>query len=227
MWRFRETEAASTTGSSMAPGDERRVARADLASRLDREIVCGLAPVSPMSRLDGRTQSELPDDYRYLLSEDAMGEINLLTVMANNPDALRAYMRYGSALWEDCGLEAADVERVILVVARELDSAYEWHQHLPVAREQGVAEAELAAIAGNCLDDLDDRRAAIFEYARAVVADDVDDAVFAAAAEVLDDSTLVGATLLATHYLATQRFLEALSVPIEADKTFVGWSVDG
>ena len=41
------------------------------------------------------------------------------------------------------------------------------------------------------------------------------------------DSTLVGATLLATHYLATQRFLEALSVPIEADEAFVGWSVDG
>ncbi|PSQ14607.1 carboxymuconolactone decarboxylase family protein [Halobacteriales archaeon QS_8_69_73] len=180
-----------------------------------------------MPRLDGRTQSELPDDYQYLLSEDAMGEINLLTVMANNPDALQAYMRYGSALWEDCGLGAADVERVILAVARELDSAYEWHRHLPVARERGVAEAELAAIAENRLDDLDDRRTAIVEYARAVAADDVDDAVFAAAADAVDDSTLVGVTLLATHYLATQRFLAALSIPIEADEAFVGWSVDG
>ncbi len=153
-----------------------------------------------------------------------MGEINLLTVMANNPDALRAYMRYGSALWEDCGLGAADVERVILAVARELDAAYEWHQHLPVAREQGVPDGELAAIAEGSLGDLDDRQAAVLEYAQAVATDAVDDAVFAAAAEVLDDATLVGVTLLATHYLATQRFLAALSIPVDGE--FVGWSVE-
>jgi alkylhydroperoxidase family enzyme len=182
-----------------------------------------------MPRLDYRTQSDLPEDYQYLLSEDAMGEINLLTVMANNPDTLQAYMRYGSALWKDCGLDGDDVERVILAVGRELDAAYEWHQHLPVAREQGVTEDELAAISENRLDDLDgldDRRTAVLSYAQAVATDDVDDAVFAAAAEFLDESTLVGVTLLATHYLATQRFLSALSIPIEEDEEFVGWSVD-
>lgn len=179
-----------------------------------------------MSRLDHLTQSDLPADYQYLLSEDAMGELNLLTVMANNPDALQAYMRYGSALWRDCGLDGADVERVILAVGRELDAAYEWHQHLPVAREQGVTEEELAAISEQRLDDLDERRAAVLAYAQAVVTDGVDDAVFAAAAAVLDDATLVGVTLLAAHYLATQRFLSALEIPIEAGEEFVGWSVD-
>ena len=93
--RSKTSPAGGTSGPSCvttpsATGDGRCVARANLASRSDREIVCDLGPVSLMPRLDGRTQSELPDDYRYLLSEDAMGEINLLTVMANNPDALQA-----------------------------------------------------------------------------------------------------------------------------------------
>lgn len=179
-----------------------------------------------MPRLDYRPQSDLPEDYQYLLSEDAMGEINLLTVMANNHDMLQAYMRYGSALWEDCGISAADVERIILAVGRELDAAYEWHQHLPVAREQGVTENELAAISEDRLNELDDRQTAVLSYVQAVATDNVDDAVFTAAAEFLDESTLVGVTLLATHYLATQRFINALSIPVEGNKDFVGWSID-
>lgn len=178
-----------------------------------------------MPRLPILTQADLADDYQYLLSEDAMGEINLLCVMAHNPDALQAYMRYGAALWQDSGLNGADVERVILAVARELDAEYEWHQHYPMARSEGVPSEEIAAIADDTPGALSPRVQALTRYARAVATDAVDDAVFAAAAEFLDDSTLVGTTLLATHYLATQRFLSALSIPIE-DASFVGWTPD-
>ncbi|MGB9985435.1 carboxymuconolactone decarboxylase family protein [Salarchaeum japonicum] len=176
-----------------------------------------------MSRLPMREQADLPDDYQYLLSEDAMGELNLLCVMANNPDVLQAYMRYGSALWSDAGLNGADVERVILAVARELDAEYEWHQHYPIARSEGVPPGEIRALADGTTDALSERVVALTTYARAVATDDVDDAVFAAAREFLDDATVVGVTLLATHYLATQRFLSALSVPIE-DESFIGWT---
>lgn len=178
-----------------------------------------------MPRLSNLTQAELPDDYQYLLSKDAMGEINLLCVMAHNPDALQAYMRYGSALWQDSGLNGADVERVILAIARELDAEYEWHQHYPMACSEGVPPVEIAAIADETPGELSPRVQALTRYARAVVTDTVDDAVFAAAAEFLDDSTLVGTTLLATHYLATQRFLSAFSIPIE-DTSFIGWTPD-
>lgn len=178
-----------------------------------------------MSRLDHRTRDDLPDDYQYLLSENAMGEINLLCVMANNPDVLQAYMRYGSALWADCGLNRGDVERVILAVGRKLDAVYEWHQHVPVAYDEGVSEDELAAIAEDRLDDLTDRTTVITTYAQAVIADDVDDATFEAAAEVLDDRTVVGVTLLATHYLATQRFISALEISLDDGEEFLGWSI--
>ena len=60
-----------------------------------------------MARTPLLEQSELPDDYQYLLGEEAMGEINLLRAMANNPDVLGSYMRYGTTLWGDGGLDGA------------------------------------------------------------------------------------------------------------------------
>lgn len=174
-----------------------------------------------MARVTLLTQDDLPEDYQYLLDEDAMGEINLLCAMANNPDALQAYMRYGSALWSDSGLDSADVERCILAVARELDAAYEWNQHVGPASEYGVPDEEIAAIAEDRLEALDDRTTALTRYVQAVVAGEVDDATFEAVAAVLDDATVVGATLLATHYIATQRFLDALALPIDGE--FGGW----
>lgn len=41
-----------------------------------------------MVRVPLLKQANLPEEYRYLLSKDAMGEINLLCAMANNPDVL-------------------------------------------------------------------------------------------------------------------------------------------
>ncbi|WP_436348475.1 carboxymuconolactone decarboxylase family protein [Natronorubrum sp. FCH18a] len=178
-----------------------------------------------MARVPLRTQSELPDDYQYLLSDDAMGEIHLLCAMANNPDALQSYMRYGSTLWSEGGLEPADLERCILTIARALDAEYEWHQHVPIARECGVSEDELLAIARDDLDVFDERRAALLRYARAVVRDTVDDDCFEAVADHFEESTVVGITLVATHYLATARFLSALEIPLE--ESFVGWELDG
>lgn len=177
-----------------------------------------------MSRVNPQTQDDLPEEYRYLLDEDAMGEINLLCTMANNPDLLQSYMRYGTTLWTESGLDPADVERCILAVARALDASYEWNQHVPLAREQDVPDDEIRAIGNDRLDALAGREEALTAYAQSVAIGDVDDAVFAAAAEYLDDRTITGVTLLATHYLATARFLEALAVPL--DEEFVGWTPD-
>lgn len=177
-----------------------------------------------MARVPLLEQADLPEEYQYLLDEDAMGEINLLCAMANNPDVLQSYMRYGSTLWSAAGLGEKDVERCILTVARTLDAEYEWQQHVPIARDLGVSEADIEAISTEEFDHFDDQRSALLRYVQAVANSEVDDEVYANLASYVDDATIVGATLLATHYVATAGFLEALDVPLET--SFVGWAPD-
>lgn len=177
-----------------------------------------------MARVPLLDRTDLPDDYRYLLDEDVMGELNLFRAMGNNPEVFQSYVRYGSTLWTEAGVDAADLERCILAVARALDAEYEWHQHVPLARENGVSDAEIRAIAEEDLDHFDDRRRALLRYVQAVAEGDVDAATHESLAAHVDDETVAGVTLLATHYLATARFLEALEVPLEG--SFVGWDVE-
>ena len=174
-----------------------------------------------MARTPLLEQSELPDDYQYLLGEDAMGEINLLRAMANNPDVLGSYMRYGTTLWEDGGLDGDDLERCILAVARTLGAEYEWDQHVPIARDLGVPESDIESIATGDLRGFDEQRTALIRYVQAVAEGDVDESTYVALAEHADDATIVGATQIATHYLATARFIDALEVPLDGE--FVGW----
>lgn len=174
-----------------------------------------------MARVPLLEQADLPDDYQYLLGEDAMGEINLLCAMANNSDVLQSYMRYGTTLWQDGGLDGNDLERCILSVARTLDAEYEWNQHVPIARDLGVPDEDIEAIAAEDFERFDDRRAALLRYVQAVAEDEVDEETHATLAEHVDAATVVGATQLATHYLATARFLDALDIPMEGE--FVGW----
>ena len=49
----------------------------------------------------------------------------------------------------------------------------------------------------------------------------LDESTHVALAENADDATIVGATQIATHYLATARFIDALDVPLDGE--FVGW----
>ncbi|WP_227378943.1 carboxymuconolactone decarboxylase family protein [Haladaptatus halobius] len=178
-----------------------------------------------MARIPLLTQSDLPEEYRYLLSEDAMGEINLLCAMANNPAVLQSYMRYGSTLWSDGGLNSVDLERCILAVARALDARYEWHQHVPIAREQGVDDEEILAISRGEFDQFDERTAALLGYVRDVALGEIDDESFDSLGVHVTDESVIGATILATHYLATARFLTALAIPLETE--FVGWELEG
>jgi 4-carboxymuconolactone decarboxylase len=175
-----------------------------------------------MSRVPRTEQSDLPEEYRYLLDEDALGERNIFTTMGNNPAILKSYMLYGSTLWDDCGLSPHDRELAILAVARELDSRYEWEQHVDIGHEAGVSPEAMRAIGTGDLAYFGDRTRAMLEYVQAFAANDVTDEVHERFAAHFDSDAVVGIGMLASHYVATALFLEGFEVPLE-DTTFVGW----
>ncbi|MFC6719625.1 carboxymuconolactone decarboxylase family protein [Natrialbaceae archaeon GCM10025810] len=182
-----------------------------------------------MSRQDARvpllSREDLPEEFRYLFDEDVLGELNLFQSIGHVPRAMRAYMRYGTALWNAGDLSTRERELAILAVARTVRARYEWHQHVELGREAGVTTEELNAIARADDCPFSERERAIVRYASAVATGTVTDPMFEAAVEVTDVETVVGLTMLAGHYLMTARILDSLSVPID-DGEFAGWTLE-
>ncbi len=177
-----------------------------------------------MARVPYLEAEDMPEEYRYLLTKNDVGEANIFRTLAHNPPVMQSYMRYGSTLWEDSGLEKRRVEVVILAVATDMRVDYEWHQHVRIARDAGLSGEEIVAIRDRNLDALPDEEAALVEYATAIINRDVDDALFEAVSEYHDDETMVGVALLAGHYVMTGVMLEALDV--QPRDEFVGWDIE-
>lgn len=175
-----------------------------------------------MARVPLRTQSDLPEEYQYLLSEDALGERNIFGAIGNAPAVLQSYMRYGSTLWDEGELTVRQRELVILGVARALASRYEWQQHVELGREAGIVDAELRAIGRGDLERFGDADRALLRYARAFAEREVTDAVHGTLADQFDAGTTTAVAMLASHYVATAYALDAMDVPLE--ESFVGWA---
>jgi AhpD family alkylhydroperoxidase len=110
----------------------------------------------------------------------------------------------------------ADLRELAMLRVAVLNGAdYEWWAHEPVAREAGLTDAELAALAepdqvGAALSGT--RRTAC-EYTDAMTRGvDVDDALFAQVRALLDDREVTELTATVAAYNMVSRFLVALRV---------------
>lgn len=178
-----------------------------------------------MARVPLVEPDELDAEYSRLLTENSLGPISLFRALANNPPLMESYMKWGTTLWEESGLTQREVELVILTVASELEAAYEWHQHVPIARSLDITDAEIAAVRDGSYERLEEPESMLCRYARAVIDGNVDATVSEEVATAFDDSTVVGITCLASHYLSTAIFVDAVGV--EPESTFRGWELDG
>lgn len=189
-----------------------------------RYAFVGLASKDGMARVPLVDRDDLPEEYQYLLGEDALGERNIFRAIGNSPRVLQSYMRYGTTLWEAGELTTRERELLILAVARALRSEYEWHQHVDIGREAGLGTDEIAAIGREEFENFegfDDRDRALLAYADAFARGEVTDTIHEDLAEFCETSTLTGIAMLCSHYVATARALDALEVPLEG--SFVGW----
>lgn len=94
----------------------------------------------------------------------AMGRpvLNLYRALANQPEALRAFLGMSRYVRGGSSLDPAFRELVILATAQALDQGYEVEHH-----RGGVSPEKAAAVApGGKLDVLDERERSAVEYAR-------------------------------------------------------------
>jgi AhpD family alkylhydroperoxidase len=177
-----------------------------------------------MARVPYRDGEDLPPERGAVFETTRTGATHLFGALANNPPVLDAFVDFSRTCWDESGLDAAGREVVVLAVARQTHADYEWHQHVPLALEAGLTEADIHALREGRYGSLGGRHEALATHAAAVATGSVDDAIHRALAERVDDRTVVGATMLAAVYTGLARFLDALAVGPE--ESFVGWDLD-
>jgi alkylhydroperoxidase family enzyme len=181
-----------------------------------------------MARVPYVTQDDLDVEYQDLIVSSLQPgkTVNVYSAIGNNQEVLGGFRAFLGALWSDSGLTDRQREIVILTAATEVDSIYEWHQHVNIATEAGLDEAEISAIARDDRTPFSTEEQALVAYARAVAQGRVNDALHEAVAEQFDEETMVGAATTAAGYFALGRVIDALGVQIESGDEFVGWDVE-
>ena len=76
------------------------------------------------------------------------GPPNVFTTLGRHPRLFRAWLRYSAHLMPFGLLPRRDTELVILRVAWQCRSAYEWQQHVSLALRVGLTPDEIAGVPG-------------------------------------------------------------------------------
>jgi 4-carboxymuconolactone decarboxylase len=111
-------------------------------------------------------QQQAIEEFRRLRGTDPFGPFIALLEspeLLTRVSALGEYLRYRSALPPRLS------ELVILITAAHWRQQYEWELHAPIARQAGVAQSTLDALAaGQRPADLDDDAADLYDFCQAV-----------------------------------------------------------
>jgi alkylhydroperoxidase family enzyme len=140
----------------------------------------------------------------YLKSEQARGDAvealailerrgqsnHLLQAVANSSGALRNFARMGNSLRRYTKLPGRYRELMILHLSVRHDAAYEWEQHEPSARDEGVTGAELDALRRGDLASLGQREQKVLAFAEAALEHRLSDELYASVRAFLDDEEM-------------------------------------
>ena len=189
-----------------------------------------------MVRIDLADPEELPAEKRSLLdslsdADDAVvdhwlegGTLNVYRALGRNLPILEGFREFGGAVWHGSDLEPIERELVILTTAYHTEMPYEWHQHVRVALDEGIAPETILAVSIDRLDELDPEHARLVEYVERFVAGEMDDATHEALLANYDEPTVIGIGMLSGLYIGLAHLLDALDVELEAP--FVGWELE-
>ncbi|TDQ55084.1 carboxymuconolactone decarboxylase family protein [Actinorugispora endophytica] len=132
------------------------------------------------------------------------------------PGVGAAWQGLSAAVGGATSLSARVREIVILAVAIERDSAFEWFAHRRAGLAAGLTEDEVAALGERAAaDSLSPAERAALDFARSLLREgDADDARYAAAERHLGDPGVVELIVLVGYYDMLATLLRVLRVPV-------------
>jgi alkylhydroperoxidase family enzyme len=143
--------------------------------------------------------------------------LNLNRALAHSPNVLRNFMRLGNSLLFHGVLPPRLRELAILRVAELASAHYEWAHHVPIARQAGVSEEQIAGLTDWATSaHFDARERVVLAYADSVTSKvGVSDEVFQEARAHLSEAEVVELTLVAGYWGMVARLLVALEIDVE------------
>lgn len=176
-----------------------------------------------MARIDLPTRESLPAELHERWDRTARNGavLNIQRAFLTNPEIELPAFR----IWRASGLEPRQREIVILRCAFVKQSTYEWHQHVRIARDTGLSDAEINAVRNWQPSDLfSDGERALLGYVDAMAASQrPDDTSYAAVAAGRSPGEVFGITFLVTLYFQLAHIMAALD--LETEEPFVGWEL--
>jgi 4-carboxymuconolactone decarboxylase len=179
-----------------------------------------------MARIPLPTRETLTDEEqvrRWDRQAERGGMLNIQRAFLTNPGiGLNAFQ-----IWKASGLSNRHREIVILRCAFQKRCTYEWHQHVRIARGEGLTDDEIRAVTDwqdSKAFDAEERRLLAYVDELATNARP-SDAAFARISETRTPGEMFGVTFLITLYFQLAHVMEALD--LETEEPFVGWALEG
>jgi alkylhydroperoxidase family enzyme len=145
------------------------------------------------------------------------GPANIFTTLGRHPRLFRAWLRYSAHLMPFGKLSRRDTELVILRVAWQCSSTYEWHQHVLIALRVGLTPDEVTAVAdGPAASGVTERQRTLLAACDELLATRAfTDTTWSAVRTELCDREAIELCLLIGHYQGLASAIGGLAIQIE------------
>ncbi len=172
-----------------------------------------------MARLGDVTRDELnPEDQQYYDSiSGSRGSVRgPYGVLLHSPDLAARVAHTGAYVRFNLDLPESLKETIIITTAREIKSQYEFSAHARLARQAGVSDEAIAAIAnGSAPDGLSGEAALLVSYTKELLQNrKISDATYQAVVDKYGVGKTVEITALIGHYLLVGQILGAFEVDL-------------
>lgn len=151
--------------------------------------------------------------------------LTIFRTLAHHPRLLKRFNVLGGLFMVHGELTARERELVVLRVAWRSRSGYEWGQHVLIARQAGIDDATIAAVADQDSALWTSAERDLFRFVDELLdTADVSDAMWDAQRARWTDAQLIELVMLVGFYRMTAGFLNVLGVQPEGQ--LPGWPTD-
>lgn len=140
--------------------------------------------------------------------------------LAHHEDALRRYLVFSNHVLGKNTLPLPSRELMILRIAARAQAAYEWDQHVRIARRAGLADETILAAATGAWDGLDDLDRVLLTATDSLVdRQGVDDELWNRLTAHLSTEQVIDVLYTVGQYLTVATVINTLGVQVEGDLT--------